>query len=295
MEPFESAWRRWCSEPDSPAARQGLAALGERCLGPAFARLADDGRGWSGADERERVAFALAVEARQPELSWRAMEMTAAGPIATFEHARTGLELRLIPGRRAGEEAQLRPFLIARTVVSARVWRSLEPGRRAVFGLDHPMVEIGWYDAKVWLTRAGGLRLPREKEWEHAARFGHEGRLSAADQQGSPRVLESRWEQESPGPIAGGATNALGLVDMLGQVREWCEDLYTDPRTGLVRPEDRPYRIRVLRGGGWRLRASECVLGHRDEALPQRGDPMTGLRPAADVRIGETSGGGDRR
>ena len=50
-----------------------------------------------------------------------------------------------------------------------------------------------------------------------------------------------------------------------------------------------------LRGGGWRLRASECVLGHRDEALPQRGDPMTGLRPAADVRIGETSGGGDRR
>ncbi|MEU7246034.1 formylglycine-generating enzyme family protein [Streptomyces sparsogenes] len=85
---------------------------------------------------------------------------------------------------------------------------------------------------------ADGYRLPSEAEWEYACRAGTSGvRYGELD--------EIAWYRGNSGDrvreVAGKAPNAWGLHDMIGNVWEWCWDLY-DP--GVYGP------YRVFRGGG---------------------------------------------
>ncbi|MEV8635059.1 SUMF1/EgtB/PvdO family nonheme iron enzyme [Streptosporangium sp. NPDC051023] len=85
---------------------------------------------------------------------------------------------------------------------------------------------------------ADGYRLPSEAEWEYACRAGTSGvRYGELD--------EIAWHRGNSGgevhDVATKAPNAWGLHDMIGNVWEWCWDLY-DP--GVYGP------YRVFRGGG---------------------------------------------
>jgi formylglycine-generating enzyme len=85
---------------------------------------------------------------------------------------------------------------------------------------------------------ADGYRLPSEAEWEYACRAGDLGvRYGELD--------EIAWYRGNSGDrvheVAAKAPNAWGLHDMIGNVWEWCWDLY-DP--GVYGP------YRVFRGGG---------------------------------------------
>ncbi|MEU8077670.1 SUMF1/EgtB/PvdO family nonheme iron enzyme [Catellatospora citrea] len=96
---------------------------------------------------------------------------------------------------------------------------------------------------------AGGFRLPTEAEWEYACRAGTTG-----ERYGD--LGATAWHRANSGgaarDVATRTPNAWGLYDMIGNVWEWCWDVY-DPRVY------GPYR--VFRGGGWQdlpraLRAS---------------------------------------
>ncbi|MER7793766.1 SUMF1/EgtB/PvdO family nonheme iron enzyme [Streptomyces sp. NPDC097640] len=85
---------------------------------------------------------------------------------------------------------------------------------------------------------ADGYRLPSEAEWEYACRAGDPGvRYGELD--------EIAWYRGNSGDrvrdVATRAPNAWGLHDTIGNVWEWCWDLY-DP--GVYGP------YRVFRGGG---------------------------------------------
>ncbi|MFF4778726.1 formylglycine-generating enzyme family protein [Microtetraspora fusca] len=85
---------------------------------------------------------------------------------------------------------------------------------------------------------ADGYRLPSEAEWEYACRAGTSGvRYGELD--------EIAWYRENSGgeihDVATRAPNAWGLHDMIGNVWEWCWDVYDPAVYG-------PYR--VFRGGG---------------------------------------------
>jgi formylglycine-generating enzyme required for sulfatase activity len=85
---------------------------------------------------------------------------------------------------------------------------------------------------------ADGFRLPSEAEWEYACRAGTSGvRYGELD--------EIAWYRDNSGgelhDVATKAPNAWGLYDMIGNVWEWCWDVYDPKVYG-------PYR--VFRGGG---------------------------------------------
>jgi formylglycine-generating enzyme required for sulfatase activity len=107
-----------------------------------------------------------------------------------------------------------------------------------------------------WDTHADGYRLPTEAEWEHACRAGTTGpRYGQLD--------EVAWYQgNSDGRIhsvGGRQPNVWGLYDMLGNVWDWCWDVYDAEVYGAYR---------VLRGGGWADEHWSCRASVRRRSHP---------------------------
>ena len=128
---------------------------------------------------------------------------------------------------------------------------------------NRPVMNVSWNDVQgfvVWLNArtGGGYRLPTESEWEYAARAGSESKYSWGNELGSNRAncgddCGDRWEKTAP--VGSFASNAWGLHDMHGNVREWVEDCWNDSYVGA--PGDGSAwrsgdcRQRVSRGGSW--------------------------------------------
>lgn len=107
-----------------------------------------------------------------------------------------------------------------------------------------------------WDPSADGYRLPTEAEWEHACRAGTTGaRYGPLD--------EIAWyrgnSQERMHDVGGRTPNAWGLYDMVGNVWEWCWDVYDAEVYGTYR---------VLRGGGWFDEHWSCRASVRRRSHP---------------------------
>ncbi|GAA0821734.1 formylglycine-generating enzyme family protein [Streptosporangium amethystogenes subsp. fukuiense] len=103
---------------------------------------------------------------------------------------------------------------------------------------------------------ADGYRLPTEAEWEYACRAGTSGvRYGELD--------EIAWHRGNSGgevhDVGTRAPNAWGLYDMIGNVWEWCWDVYDPEVYG-------PYR--VFRGGGLYDRPRGCRASCRRKSHP---------------------------
>ena len=128
-----------------------------------------------------------------------------------------------------------------------------------------PVVIVSWNDAQeyvAWLTSETGARyrLPSEAEWEYAARAGTTTAYSWGNDLGNNRAncdgCGSQWDNEMTAPVGSFGTNAWGLHDMHGNVREWVEDCWHDsyagaPADGSAWTVGGDCSRRVLRGGSW--------------------------------------------
>lgn len=108
-----------------------------------------------------------------------------------------------------------------------------------------------------WVAPADGYRLPTEAEWEHACRAG----TTTGARYG--RLDEIAWyrgnSHERIQDTGGKQPNAWGLYDMLGNVWEWCWDIYDAEVYG---------NYRVLRGGGWFDEHWSCRASVRRRSHP---------------------------
>ncbi len=87
--------------------------------------------------------------------------------------------------------------------------------------------------------KANGFRLPTEAEWQYACQAGTKGIRHG-------ELNEIAWFKENSNnrtqEVGQKKANEWGLYDMLGNVWEWCSDVYDETVYGTYR---------VFRGGGW--------------------------------------------
>jgi formylglycine-generating enzyme required for sulfatase activity len=219
-----------------------------------------------------------------------------AGPIQFYQEDLGGgvkLEMVAVPGGRfqmgspgsesdrSDDETQhwvrVSDFWIGRYEVTLGQWKAVMgnlPPNMAGLGSefkgdDLPVAQVSWGEAQEFIKRLNAklnnanYRLPREAEWELAARAGKSTPFSFGATI-TPELENYRWDYpygnapkqtalKHPVKVGNDLPNPLGLFDMHGNVWEWCEDWYgpypsaeaTDP-TGLGSGSNR-----VSRGGGW--------------------------------------------
>ncbi len=144
----------------------------------------------------------------------------------------------------------------------------------------HPVVCVSWNDANAycdWLSKKTGLKfkLPTEAQWEKAARgedrrkypWGNNppsgDKVNFADKQAwekekfdwADKDIDDGYAYTSPVGTYPHGASFYGLLDMAGNVWEWCADWYgsdyykNSPGKNPVGSESGTDR--VLRGGGW--------------------------------------------
>lgn len=139
---------------------------------------------------------------------------------------------------------------------------------------NHPRVGVSWFESEAfcgWLSVKVGfeVRLPREAEWEKAAR-GEDGREYPWGDRFDPNLcnsLETGIGRTSAVGMFPGGKSLYGLFDMSGNVWEWCMDLYQASRSS---------GARVLRGGAFdsddaALRSADRGYDPPDGAYDTRG------------------------
>lgn len=227
--------------------------------------------------------------------------------IATFCHDASSAELNLIPGgsflmgtdgtnpdERPVHEVRIRPFLIGRHPLTQDCWDMIGGvDERHWSELELPINGISWHDAQSWLRRAGDqLRLPSEAEWEYACRAGSQSEYYWGEDM-DPSFCwyggnafngfqpHPPWEHEDK-------PNSFGLIDIAGNVFEWCEDEWFEnylqgPMDERPMVSSKPRGHRVIRGGAWNDHCDHCCSAFRFHAQPSDNHSDYGIRIARSI------------
>lgn len=166
-------------------------------------------------------------------------------------------------------------FYMQVTEVTQAQWQAVmgnSPSRMK--GPDLPVEQVSWEDAQEFLKQLNAkekgarYRLPREAEWEYAARAGLVWEAANLDPV-AWSLVNSDYQTH---PVGQKQPNGWGLYDMLGNVWEWCADRYGSEYYGKSPPVDPPGPaegdLRVLRGGAWSLGSWEMGVAVRGRRLP---------------------------
>jgi formylglycine-generating enzyme required for sulfatase activity len=208
------------------------------------------------------------------------------------------------PNERPPHPATVGPFWIDRTEVTVGAYRACVDGHACqrparsspacTFDLGDPELPIScvrWTDAEAY-CRSAGKRLPRETEWEFAARGLHGTRYPwgtypscsyaatlLRESTGKPCTKDGRPSRVGTHPLG---ASVWGVLDLSGNVEEWTSDWYAESFTGA---SPRAGASHTLRGGGWLSAPSAARTTSRDWGSAVEAGPNIGFRCAKDVPL----------
>ncbi len=160
---------------------------------------------------------------------------------------------------------EINPFLLSKYQITQEIYFEISKENPSTFiGNRLPVDTLTWREAilfcnslsiKTGLTpcyskeeikeayslnpKADGFRLPTEAEWEYACKAGTNTiRYGDLNQIAWYKKNSSNSTHE----VGQKEPNAWGIYDMLGNVWEWCSDIYDQTDYG---------SYRIIRGGGW--------------------------------------------
>lgn len=216
------------------------------------------------------------------------------------------------PNERPVHEVCLSDFYLGKfevTNAQYKKFRSMHTsGKQGDKNLDKdnlPVVNVSWEDANgfaKWLSEKSGetYRLPSEAQWEYATRAGsRQSRFWGNNPDEAcnyANVADLTAKKERPSwtsfhcddgylaasPVGSFQPNDFGLYDTLGNVWEWCRDVYNSEAYSKLPKQDPVYagqgEYRVMRGGGWSNGPLGIRNSHRVGLSPNFGHHSLGFR-----------------
>ena len=179
-------------------------------------------------------------------------------------------------------KVEIKSFFLARYLVTQDLYFAITNKEPSAFKGDQKPVEtVSWHDAVEFCNllsqksglnecysisnkgenvicewEADGYRLPSEAEWEYACRSGSKKVIYG-------EIDKIAWYNENSNgqthEVGKKEPNEWGLYDMLGNVWEWCWDLYDEQVYG---------SYRIFRGGGWCDKERCCLASNRRRSHP---------------------------
>jgi uncharacterized caspase-like protein len=195
-----------------------------------------------------------------------------------------GVTLEMIAVKGSGG---IQDFWIGKYEVTQAQWRAVMGNNPSNFQGDRlPVENVCWggsdcpndysveefcrrLNARLGLGAGDGYRLPKQVEWEYAARAGTKTEFAFGDTI-SPEIVNYNGNNPYGDAMKGinrektvqvgslGVANAWGIYDMHGNVYEWCEDVFQEGGAS----------FRVRRGGDWRGGAVYCRSALRSSCPP---------------------------
>ena len=179
-------------------------------------------------------------------------------------------------------------YYIGKYEVTQALWKAVMGNNPSNFKGDNlPVEQVSWYDCQDFLSKLNRItgktfRLPTEAEWEYAARGGNKSR--GYQYSGSNNTLDVAWFRDNSGSnthaVGTKQPNELGIYDMSGNVREWCQDWKGEySSSSQVNPTGaNSGSDRVFRGGSWSGEARYCRSSYRLYYTPDYSNYSLGLR-----------------
>ncbi len=194
-------------------------------------------------------------------------------------------------------------FWLSETPCTQDLWQAVMGENPSDFQSEQrPVDQVSWWDCRSFLEKLNkqvpglAVSLPTEAQWEYACRAGTQtstyvGELRLVGANNAPLLdriawyagnsgvdfdLETGWDSRSWKEVqyshskAGTrlvrmkVPNAWGLYDMLGNVWEWCLDVWELPSDGEDRKDSPSKKVeRVFRGGSWTSMARRVRAAYR--------------------------------
>lgn len=175
---------------------------------------------------------------------------------------------------------EIQPFLLSKFQVTQELYFAITKQNPSAFtGDKKPVESISWKDAVTFCNvlsshaglklcynieddritfekRANGYRLPTEAEWEYTCKA---GTIKARYGELNTIAWYKNNGEKTTHNVGLKEPNAWGLYDMLGNVWEWCSDIYDETVYG---------SYRVFRGGGWFDEERGCLATNRRRSHP---------------------------
>ena len=125
---------------------------------------------------------------------------------------------------------RMESFMLGRTEVTQALWEEIMGDNPSAHQGPHlPVESVTWNEVQEFIRKLNAeygtdFCLPTEAQWEYAARSGGQQEGDDYAGGGSAGRVAVIGETQMPGTKA---PNGLGLVDMSGNVAEWCSDWWS--------------------------------------------------------------------